>query len=61
MTIELVKEYDNAGNITYHIKVDNEYQSGSVRSSLSDAMELYKRVKENYTKARTEVLIKEEI
>ena len=61
MTIELVKEYDNAGNITYHIKVNNEFQSGTVRSSLPDAMELYQRVKENYTQARVEVLIKEEI
>ena len=61
MIIELVKEYDNAGNITYHIKIDDKFQSGSVRSSLQDAMELYERVRANYTQARTEVLIKEEI
>lgn len=61
MTIELVKEYDNGGNITYHIKIDDKFQSGSVRSSLKDAMELYERVRANYTQARTEVLIREEI
>ncbi len=61
MTIELVKDYDNAGQITYYIKIDDKFQSGTVRTTLQDALDLYARVKENYTQARTEVLIKEEI
>jgi hypothetical protein len=61
MTIELVKELDNIGQVSYHVKVDGSFQSGTFRSQLHDAMEVYENVKANYSKARTEVLIKEEI
>lgn len=61
MTIELVKEFDNAGQVTYYVKVDDKFQSGTVRSKLEDAIEIYENVKENYTKARVETLIREEI
>jgi hypothetical protein len=59
MTIELVKEFDTVGQITYYIKVDDKFQSGTVRSQLVDAMEVYENVKAKYTQARVEVLIKE--
>jgi hypothetical protein len=61
MTIELVKELDAAGQVTYYVKVDNKFQSGTVTTNIPNAMEMYKRIKENYTKARIETLIKEEI
>jgi hypothetical protein len=61
MTIELIKEYDKVGQITYHIKVDNEFQSGTIRRTLPEAMDVYECVKEKYSSARVEVLIKEEI
>ena len=61
MTIELVKEFDTIGQITYYIKVDDKFQSGTVRSQLVDAMEVYESIKTNYTKAKVEVLIKESL
>jgi hypothetical protein len=59
MTIELVKEFDTIGQITYYIKVDDKFQSGTVRSQLADAMDVYETVKAKYTQARVETLIKE--
>jgi hypothetical protein len=61
MKIELVKELDSIGQITYYIKVDDKFQSGTVRSQFPDAMEMYENVKANYSKSRVEVLIQEEI
>ena len=61
MKIELVKELDSIGQVTYYIKVDDKFQSGTVRSKLPDAMEVYENVKANYSKSRVEVLIQEEI
>jgi predicted RNA-binding protein with PIN domain len=59
MTIELVKEFNTIGDVTYYIKVDNEFQSGTVRTQLIEAMEVYEDVKAKYTQARVEVLVKE--
>ena len=59
MVIELIKEFDNAGQISYYIKVDDKFQSGTVRSNVMDAMDIYENIKANYTKARVEVLVKE--
>lgn len=61
MKIELVKELDNIGQVTYYVKVDDKFQSGTVRLQLPEAMEVYENVKANYSKSRVEVLIKEEI
>jgi len=61
MIIDLVKEYDKVGNITYHIKVDNKFVPGTVRLDLSAALEMYETVKVQYTLAREEVLVREEI
>jgi hypothetical protein len=61
MKIELVKELDSIGDITYYIKVDDKFQSGTIRLKLPEAMEVYENVKANYSKSRVEVLIQEEI
>jgi hypothetical protein len=61
MKIELVKELDSIGQVTYYIKVDDKFQSGTIRSTLLDAREMYENVKANYSKSRVEVLIQEEI
>jgi hypothetical protein len=61
MTIELVKELDNVGQITYHVKIDDKFQSGTIRTQLTDALDVYENIKSCYSKARIEVLIKEEI
>jgi hypothetical protein len=61
MTIELIKEVGTTGYATYHVRVDGDYQSGSVRSELHEAKITYEAIKENYSKARTEILIREEI
>ena len=61
MKIELVKELDNIGQVTYYVKVDDKFQSGTVRLQLPEAMEVYENVKANYSKSRVEVLIQEEI
>jgi hypothetical protein len=59
MTIELVKEFDNIGDITYYVKVDNEFQPGTIRTKLIEALEVYENVKQKYTQSRVEVLVKE--
>jgi hypothetical protein len=61
MTIELVKEYSKTGSISYHVKVNNEYVAGTVRTNLHEAIEVYENTKLAYTSAREEVLMKEEI
>lgn len=59
MTIELVKEFDTVGNITYYVKVDDKFQAGTVRTILTDALDVYENVKAKHTKARVETLVKE--
>lgn len=61
MTLELVKEVGPTGYVSYHVTVDGEYQTGSMRSELHEARMVYEEIKHNYNKARTEVLIREEI
>ncbi len=61
MTIELVKEYAKNGSISYHVKVDQEFVTGTVRTNLHEAMEVYESTKLAYTCSREEILIKEEI
>lgn len=59
MTLELVKEVGPTGNVTYHVSVDGKYQSGSARTDMHEAMMVYEAIRENYTKARTEILMRE--
>ena len=61
MTIELIKEVGPTGYVTYHVKVDGKYQSGSSSTELHEARMTYEAIKANYNKARTEVLMKEDI
>lgn len=61
MTLELIKEVGPTGDAMYHVKVDGKYQSGSARCELHDAMLVYEAIKQNYSKARTEVLVRENI
>jgi len=61
MTIELVKEVSPTGSVTYYVNVDGKYQTGTARGELEDAMMVYEATKDNYNKARTEVLIREDI
>jgi len=61
MTIELVKEYSKTGSISYHVEVDGRYVSGTVCYELEAAKLQYDAVKENATKERKVVLIKEEV
>ena len=61
MTIELIKEVGPMGDAMYHVKVNGEYQSRSTRIALYEAQMVYEAIKANYSKARTEVLIREEL
>jgi hypothetical protein len=61
MTIELVKEYAKSGSISYHVKVDQEFVAGTVRTNLHEAMEVYEGTKLAYTSSREEILIREEV
>jgi len=59
MTIELIKEYSKTGGVSYHVKVDGVFVSGTVCFDLPNAMEAYDRVRDNATKERSETLIRE--
>jgi len=61
MTIDLVKEYAKSGSISYHVKVDQEFVAGTVRTNLHEAMEVYESTKSAYACSREEILIREEI
>ena len=61
MKLELVKETDIKGQTSYHVKADDKYVTGSTRFDIVDAQQVYDEVKTNFTKARTEIMIREEI
>ena len=61
MTIELIKEYSKTGGISYHVAVDGRYVAGTVCFELEIAKLQYDIVKENATRERRVVLIKEEL
>jgi hypothetical protein len=61
MKLELVKEIDIKGQTSYHVKADDSYVIGSTRFDVMEAQQVYDEIKANSTKARTEVLIREEI
>lgn len=61
MTIELVKEVSKKGNVTYFVEIDGKCVTDTVRVDIVDAREAYEEVKANHTRARKEVLIREEI
>lgn len=61
MTLQLVKEFDKKGEVSYHVKVDGEVLPDSTRWDLQDAMMVYEVEKIRHTRARTLVLVQEEI
>ena len=61
MLIQLVKDYDKRGEVSYYVKVDGEPIPGSTRYEFYDAMQTYEVEKKKHTMARTEVLIQENI
>ena len=61
MTIELIKEYSKLGEICYYLEVDGQFQSGTTRTTLVEAQEVFESLKSHMTKARKEILIREEI
>jgi hypothetical protein len=61
MKLELVKEYSKTGEISYFINEDGKYVSGTARQQLFDVLFQFYLIKKNYTEARTEVLLIEEI
>jgi hypothetical protein len=61
MKIELIKDQDTQGQITYHVTIDGVFIPGSVKLKIPDAIETFNAIKDNYSKARTEILMVEEI
>ena len=61
MTIQLIKDYDKRGEISYHIKVDGEPVPESTCYEFHDAMMIYEVEKAKRTKARTVILVQEEV
>lgn len=61
MKLQLVKEYDKKGDVSYHVHVDGEFVPDSTRYDLSDAMNVFEVIKTSRTMARTVVLIEENI
>ena len=61
MKLELVKEYNKLGEVSYCINEDGKYISGTAHVQLIDALDQFDRIKKNYTEARVEVLLSVEI
>jgi hypothetical protein len=61
MTIQLIKEYNVKSELTYYIKLDDEYVPESTCLHLEDALELYEQIKYKMSKCRKEVLLQQEI
>jgi hypothetical protein len=59
--IELVKEYSKLGEISYYVNEDGRYVSGTATRELTEALDQFYRIKKNYTEARVEVLLTEEL
>ena len=61
MILQLVKEFDRRGEVSYHITVDGAVVPNSTYWDLQDAMLAYDVERSKNTKARTLVLIQEEL
>ena len=61
MKIELVKEYNKQGQVSYYVKVDNEIHPQSINTELLPTLIVFDTIKAKYTHARVEVLLVEEI
>ena len=61
MKIELVKEYNKQGQVSYYVKVDGEIHLQSVNTELLPTLKIFDVIKSKYTQAKIEVLLVEEI
>jgi hypothetical protein len=59
--IELVKEYSKLGEVSFYINEDGKYVSGTASQDFNDVLNQFYRIKKNYTEARVEVLLTEEL
>jgi hypothetical protein len=61
MKLELVKEYSKTGEVSYYVNEDGNYVRGTASQELTEVLDQFYRIKKNYTEARVEVLLVEEI
>ena len=61
MKLELVKEYSKTGEVSYYVNEDGKYVRGTASQELTEVLDQFYRIKKNYTEARVEVLLTEEI
>ena len=61
MKLELVKEYNKQGQVSYYVKVNNEIHPESINTELAPTLVMFDTIKAKYTHARIEVLLVEEI
>lgn len=61
MKLELVKEYSKLGEVSYYINEDGKYISGTASQQLTDVLDQFYRIKKNYTEARIEILMVEDL
>ena len=61
MKIELVKEYNKQGQVSYYVKVDGEIHPQSINIELGPTLTMFDIIKARYTQARIEVLLIEEV
>lgn len=61
MKIELVKEYNKQGQVSYYVKMNNEIYPQSINTELAPTLVMFDVVRAKYTQARVEVLLVEEI
>ena len=57
MKLELVKEYNRLGDVSYFVREDGKYVSGSARQYLAEATEVFNSIARVETEAREEVLM----
>lgn len=61
MKLELVKEYSTLGEVSFHTRVNGDYVAGSIRFAIDKAIQAFDAIKANYTQAREEILMVEEV
>ena len=61
MKLELIKEYSKLGEVSYYVNEDGKYVSGTASQQLTETLDQFYRIKKNYTEARVEVLMVEEL
>ena len=57
MKLELVKEYSRLGEVSYFVREDGKYVSGTARQYLVEATEVFNSLAKYHTEAREEVLM----